>query len=95
MFYTFYRSPGFGLCLVAQTTTNVCLTAELMSNTAGSGKGPSVPEDLGREAAHLLLEEIYRGGCVSSSDQSLACLYMALGQQDISKVLIGPLSPYT
>lgn len=89
------KSPGFGISLVAETINGVFLTAEVASNPAGSGREPSIPEDLGKEAAHFLLEEIYRGGCVSSSDQSLACLFMALGQQDISKLLIGPLSPYT
>ena len=42
-----------------------------------------------------LLDEIYRGGCVDSSFQWLVALYMALGQKDVSKFLIGPLSQYT
>jgi RNA 3'-terminal phosphate cyclase-like protein len=54
-----------------------------------------VPEELGREGAARLLEEIYRGGCVDSASQSLAALLMALGPPDVSKVLAGPLSPYT
>lgn len=37
----------------------------------------------------------FQGGCVDSTNQSLALLYMTLGQQDVSKVLLGPLSPYT
>lgn len=36
-----------------------------------------------------------QGGCVDSTNQSLALLYMMLGQQDVSKILLGPLSPYT
>ncbi|KTG32116.1 hypothetical protein cypCar_00037759 [Cyprinus carpio] len=35
------------------------------------------------------------GGCVDSTNQSLSLLYMTLGQQDVSKTLLGPLSPYT
>jgi RNA 3'-terminal phosphate cyclase-like protein len=89
------NSPGFGVCLVAESNTGSCLCAEKISNTAGSEEGPAVPEDLGKEAAYLLLEEIHRGGCVDSSNQSIACLLMALGQNDVSKVKIGPLSPYT
>ena len=54
------RSPGFGLTLVAETTTGVFLTAEVCSNPKGSEDGPSVPEDLGKLGAKLLLEEIYR-----------------------------------
>lgn len=88
------KSPGFGLSLVAETTTGCFLSAELASSP--QGQGPAVlPENLGRNCAKLLLEEIYRGGCVDSVNQSLALLYMSLGQQDVSKVLLGPLSPYT
>ncbi len=32
---------------------------------------------------------------MDSTNQSLALLYMTLGQQDVSKTLLGPLSPYT
>ncbi|KAL4617368.1 RNA 3'-terminal phosphate cyclase-like protein [Arapaima gigas] len=87
-------SPGFGLILVAETTNGTFLSAELASNPQGQGS-PVLPEDLGRNCAKLLLEEVYRGGCVDSTNQSLALLYMTLGQQDVSKILLGPLSPYT
>uniref|UniRef100_A0A673VDR9 RNA terminal phosphate cyclase like 1 n=1 Tax=Suricata suricatta TaxID=37032 RepID=A0A673VDR9_SURSU len=36
-----------------------------------------------------------QGGCIDSTNQSLGLLLMTLGQQDVSKVLLGPLSPYT
>ncbi|KAF5912765.1 hypothetical protein HPG69_007755 [Diceros bicornis minor] len=88
------QSPGFGLSLVAETTNGTFLSAELASNPQGQGTAV-LPEDLGRNCARLLLEEIYRGGCVDSTNQSLALLLMTLGQQDVSKVLLGPLSPYT
>ena len=54
------RSPGFGITLVAETTNGAFLTAETCSNPKGSTEPPSVPEDIGKEAATLLLEEIYR-----------------------------------
>ncbi|XP_067105823.1 RNA 3'-terminal phosphate cyclase-like protein [Osmerus mordax] len=88
------KSPGFGLTLVAETLTGSFLSAEMSSIPQGQGD-PVLPEDLGRNCAKLLLEEIYRGGCVDSANQSLALLYMTLGQQDVSKALLGPLSPYT
>lgn len=88
------KSPGFGLSLVAETTNGTFLSAELASNPQGQGAAV-LPEDLGRNCAKLLLEEIYRGGCVDSTSQSLVLLLMTLGQQDVSKVLLGPLSPYT
>ncbi|NXA53090.1 RCL1 protein, partial [Nothocercus julius] len=88
------RSPGFGLSLVAETINGTFLSAELASNPQGQGAAV-LPEELGQSCAKLLLEEIYRGGCVDSTNQSLALLLMTLGQQDVSKVLLGPLSPYT
>ena len=54
-----------------------------------------IPEELGVLGAKMLLEEIYRGGCADSCSQSLAALYMSLGPADVSKYLVGPLSPYT
>uniref|UniRef100_A0A671L8N6 MCC regulator of WNT signaling pathway n=1 Tax=Sinocyclocheilus anshuiensis TaxID=1608454 RepID=A0A671L8N6_9TELE len=88
------KSPGFGLTLVAETVNGTFLGAEVVSTPQGQGD-PVLPEDLGRNCAKLLLEEVYRGGCVDSTNQSLALLYMMLGQQDVSKTLLGPLSPYT
>lgn len=55
------RSPGFGLSLVAETTNGTFLSAELTSNPQGQGAAV-LPEDLGRNCAKLLLEEIYRVG---------------------------------
>ncbi|XP_063962622.1 RNA 3'-terminal phosphate cyclase-like protein isoform X2 [Lytechinus pictus] len=87
------KSPGFGLSLVAETTEGNFISAETASNKAG--EEASIPEDLGKQTAMLLMEEIYRGGCVDSRHQSLALLLMTLGQGDVSKIVTGPLSPYT
>ena len=89
------KSPGFGITVVAESTTGLFWSAEAVSNPSGSGDPPSVPEEIGKQAAFLLLEEIYRGGCVDSTFQSLAALYMAMSPKDVSKCLLGPLSPYT
>ncbi|XP_067429977.1 RNA 3'-terminal phosphate cyclase-like protein [Thunnus thynnus] len=88
------KSPGFGLTLVAETLNGCFLSAEMSSTPQGQGD-PILPEDLGKNCAKLLLEEVHRGGFVDSTNQSLALLLMTLGQQDVSKVLLGPLSPYT
>lgn len=53
------QSPGYSLCLVAETTTGAHLCAERAA-VAGSGHA-SLPETLGQECALLLLEEIRRG----------------------------------
>lgn len=54
-----YRSPGFGLTLVAETLNGCFLGAEMSSTPQGQGD-PVLPEDLGRNCAQLLLEEIHR-----------------------------------
>lgn len=89
------KSPGFGLTLVAETTEGAFLAAEEVSSSRGSGESPTVPEDLGKKAAIALLQEIHRGGCIDSTSQSLAALMMVLGQQDVSKLQTGELTPYT
>ncbi|XP_059139892.1 RNA 3'-terminal phosphate cyclase-like protein, partial [Physella acuta] len=89
------KSPGFGLTLVAETTEGAFLAAEDVCSARASGEDPTVPEDLGRRAAVALLQEIHRGGCIDSTSQSLAVLMMVLGQQDVSKIQTGELTPYT
>nr|CAG4647894.1 EOG090X05X4 [Moina brachiata]SVE93005.1 EOG090X05X4 [Moina brachiata] len=88
-------SPGFGITLTAETTNGTFLSAESISNPQGEKQLPSVAEELGEKSALLLLEEIYRGGCVDSSNQHLVLLLMAIGPKDVSRVKLGPLSPYT
>ena len=90
------KSPAFGITLVAETLNGVFLCAEACSLPKGTIKNePSVPEDIGIEAANTLLEEIYRGGCVDSANQYLAFLFMVLNQKDVSRILSGILSPYS
>nr|CAG4645520.1 EOG090X05X4 [Lynceus sp. MCZ IZ 141354] len=86
-------SPGFGLILTAETINGTFYSVDTASNPLG--ETASVAEDVGIEAAHALLEEVYRGGCVDSTNQSLAVLFMALGQKNVSKMQTGPLSTYT
>ncbi|KAL1457397.1 hypothetical protein WDU94_007634 [Cyamophila willieti] len=87
------KSPGFGGSIYSESTTGVVLTADAVSPPPPVTR--AVPEQLGEELAYSLLEEISRGGMADSSFQSLACLYMALHQKDVSQLLVGPLSPYT
>lgn len=88
------KSPAFGISLVAETNEKTFYCAEAKSLEAGSGE-TTLPEDLGRECAQKLLDEIYRGGCVDSALQWLVALWMALGQKDVSVCVVGPLSDYT
>ncbi|XP_017772592.1 PREDICTED: probable RNA 3'-terminal phosphate cyclase-like protein [Nicrophorus vespilloides] len=89
------KSPGFGIHLHTETTNGIFYSAESISNDVANGEEPSVPEDVGVDAANRLLQEVYLGGYTDSTSQSLAILCMALGPKDVSKMVSGPLSEYT
>ncbi|XP_024878230.1 probable RNA 3'-terminal phosphate cyclase-like protein [Temnothorax curvispinosus] len=87
------KSPGFGITLTAETTKEVFFSGQAFSPLMTTGSLPCVPEDLGKEAAMKLLDEIFRNGCIDSAFQSMTAAFMALGKKDICKVIIGPLTP--
>ncbi|XP_076296873.1 RNA terminal phosphate cyclase 1 [Lasioglossum baleicum] len=87
------KSPGFGLSLSAATTTEVVLGGEAFSPLKTPNSAPCVPEDIGKEAALKLVDEVYRNGCIDSPFQSMTAMFMALGKKDVSKVVTGPLTP--
>ncbi len=84
------ESPGFGVSMVAETTTGARVSSEA---TALEGVMAD-PEGLGVEASRRLMEEIAAGGCVDSSHQSMAACLMALGPEDVSKVRVGRLTEH-
>lgn len=88
-------SPGFSISLAAETVDGCFYTSSAVSNSKGSGRGPSIPEDVAKEATFALFKEIDRGGCVDSICQSLALTLMAFNQRDVSKILFGPLTTYS
>ncbi len=85
-------SPGYGLSLVAETTTGCCLSAERM---AVPSDGATLPEDIGAIAAKRMLQDLKHGGCVDSTNQWLLLLFMALCPEDISRCRLGKLSDFT
>ena len=87
------KSPGFGLTLTAETNTGSVLSAEVCTGPTSDGR--AVPEELAERGVALLLEEIFRGGCCDSLSQSLAISLMGLTPPDVSKMIVGPLSPYS
>ena len=89
LFYVFIRSPGFGLSLVAESTTGVLLASEWM------GEGGTTPEDVGLNAAKLLYRQIAQGGCVDVSAQWFVLLLMTLCDGNVSKARMGRLSDFT
>jgi RNA 3'-terminal phosphate cyclase-like protein len=87
-------SPGLSLVVSSESTSGVIMTAECCMNK-DSERGAELPEDLGKRGACLLLEEVRRGGCVDTSCQSLALLWMCLTPEDVSRIRLGTISQYT
>ena len=85
------NSPGYGLHLVAETTTGCLISVEASMNH--SVDELSTPEAVGEFAAAALLEEIQRGGVVDGAHQSLVLMLCAVGPELISEVRLGPLTP--
>ncbi|CAI5442456.1 unnamed protein product [Caenorhabditis angaria] len=88
-------SPGYGLFLTAETTEGVIYQAEAISRPKGESGDPILPEDIGTQVGHLLLQQIYLGGALDSSAQVLASTFMTLCPKDVSHFLYGPLSVYS
>ncbi|KAK8854733.1 hypothetical protein IAR55_003472 [Kwoniella newhampshirensis] len=77
-------SPGYGLTLVAQSTTSALHSSECLSTSGNI----TTPEDIALQSARLLLQELSTGGCVDSKHQWLVALLMALGKEDVGKCLL-------
>ncbi|XAR51775.1 RNA-3'-phosphate cyclase [Bertholletia excelsa] len=96
------KSPGYGISLVAETTSGCFISADTAVSYARDEeemeenvkKELMPPEDVGEKIASVLLGEIEQGGVVDSTHQGLLFLLCALCPQDVSKVRVGKLSPY-
>ncbi|KAK3228152.1 hypothetical protein Dsin_008014 [Dipteronia sinensis] len=98
------RSPGYGISLVAETTSGSFISADTAVSYAQLGEAGEIedeekrvltpPEDVGEQIASFLLEQIEQGGVVDLTHQGLLFLLCALSEPDVSKVRIGKLSPY-
>ncbi|XP_042383540.1 probable RNA 3'-terminal phosphate cyclase-like protein isoform X2 [Zingiber officinale] len=99
------RSPGYGVSLVAETTTGCLISTDIaishpkpedMDTMEDSYEKPEMlpPEDVGVQVASILLGEIEQGGVVDSTHQGLVFLLCALCPPDVSKVRVGKLTPY-
>ncbi|KAI9692955.1 MAG: hypothetical protein M1822_004950 [Bathelium mastoideum] len=76
---------GFGLSLVAYTSTDVLYSADM----ASPAQGGEPPEDVGRKCALQLLETVEQGGCVSKTAASTMLILMAMGSEDVGRVQVG------
>ncbi|KAF1836670.1 18S rRNA biogenesis protein [Decorospora gaudefroyi] len=76
---------GFGLSLVAETSTGVIYSADLSSPPDGG-----VPaDDIGKQCAYQLLEKISQGGCVEGVAAPTVLMLMAMGSEDVGRVALG------
>lgn len=80
------RSPGFSLFLVAESTTGAILSSD------GIGVGGEGVEDMSIRTAKRLLKQISIGGIVDQSHQWMVLMMMALCPEDLSSVVLGPLT---
>ncbi|XP_021279316.1 probable RNA 3'-terminal phosphate cyclase-like protein [Herrania umbratica] len=97
------NSPGYGISLVAETTSGCCISAdttisypraEEADDIEGENNEMMPAANVGEQIASILLEEIEKGGVVDSTHQGLLFLLCALCPKDVSKVRVGKLSPY-
>ncbi|KAF2728916.1 18S rRNA biogenesis protein [Polyplosphaeria fusca] len=76
---------GFGLSLVAESSTNCLYSAD----AASPPEGGITPEDIGKHCAYQLLECIERGGCVEKSAVETVLCLMAMGSEDVGRLALG------
>ena len=76
---------GFGLSLVAESTTGCLYSADVASPAAGGVP----PEDLGQACAYQLLESVARSGCISLEAAPLMLILMAMGSEDVGRIRVG------
>jgi RNA 3'-terminal phosphate cyclase-like protein len=80
-------SSGYGVLLVAESTSNVCILAQ---ETVGLAR--ETPEQVGQRAAQLLIEQVMAGGCVDAHHQAMVLLLAALAKDDLSTIRFGELT---
>lgn len=80
-------SSGYGVVLVAETTSKHCVIAQ---ETIAALREEA--EEVGLRASRLLLDQIADGGCVDGPHQAMVLLLMAASPDDISSVRFGTLT---
>lgn len=68
-------------------------SSDMPSASASPSSDIELPEDVGRRAARVLLEEVRRGGAVDSTHQALMVVFAACGPAELHRFRLGPLSP--
>ncbi|KEG10910.1 RNA 3-terminal phosphate cyclase-like protein [Trypanosoma grayi] len=80
-------SSGYGVLLVAETTSKHCVISQ-----EAVAAPQELPEDVGKRAAELLLDQVLSGGCVDAHHQMLVLILMALSPDEVSTVRIGQMT---
>lgn len=76
---------GFGLSLVAESSTGALYSADVASPPQGG-----VPaEEIGARCAYQLLEAVAQGGCVSRIAGPTMLTLMAMGAEDVGRLQMG------
>ncbi|TAQ86520.1 hypothetical protein B7494_g5136 [Chlorociboria aeruginascens] len=77
---------GFGLCLVAESSSvGVLYQADVVAPSSGG----VMPEDIGKQCAYQLLEIILQGGCVTRMGAPTVLTLMAMGTEDVGRLRLG------
>ncbi|KAL4888649.1 RNA 3'-terminal phosphate cyclase/enolpyruvate transferase [Aspergillus ambiguus] len=76
---------GFGLSLVAESSTGCLFSADMISPPSGG----EAPEDIGKRCAYQLLETISKGGCVAPAAVPTMLGLMTMGSEDVGRLQIG------
>jgi RNA 3'-terminal phosphate cyclase-like protein len=83
-------SPGYGICLVAETSAGVLYTAERTSPEVPTED--TTPEDIAERCAQALLTEIAQGGCIDSFAAPLVticCAALNGNKGDVGRISLG------
>ncbi|KAF1912467.1 RNA 3'-terminal phosphate cyclase/enolpyruvate transferase [Ampelomyces quisqualis] len=76
---------GFGLSLVAESSTGVMYSADASSPPDGGVP----PDEIGRQCAYQLLEKIAHAGCVENIAAPTMLMLMAMGSEDVGRLALG------
>ncbi|KAJ5291090.1 RNA 3'-terminal phosphate cyclase-like protein [Penicillium angulare] len=76
---------GFGLSLVAESSTGCLFSADVASPPSGG----EAPEDIGRKCAYQLLETVSKGGCVAPAAATTMFTLMTMGSEDVGRLQVG------
>ena len=76
---------GFGLSLVAESSTGTLYSADL----ASGAEGGELPEDVGTRCVWQLLEGVQAGGAVEMAGVKTVLVLMAMGSEDVGRVVLG------